>query len=151
MNDYLYYIYAGCKWPPQRITGDSYEIFNFGRPLPSSKENSWNSEFRIEWNKDNLQQLVDLAPKYTWAEIGDELGVTAFTARNRYQTLVRQGKAPQICKTKRWAEDEIEYLIAHFNDNYKSLSKKLKRGTQAIAWKIRDLKLPRDGYTIDED
>jgi len=152
------YQYASCTWPPQRVTdplfgfyNKSFEIFNFGRPLPCPTENAWNTEFKTEWTEERVQVLIKMAPNYKWSEIGEAIGVTASTVKSKHQELVKKGLTKKLNKTKRWTLEEITYLSEHYNDSYKSLTKKLNRKYNAIAWKIRDLKLPRDGFTIYED
>jgi len=148
------YRYKGCKDPPQRITGDSYELFNFGRSLPPTKNEE---RFRVKWTAEKDKELISLAPNKSWKELADHFITTSSSVLVHYRLLVRRGLAPPLSKQREWTEEQIEYLRTHVNDPYKSLVAALDKHETTIWAKIKELglthtkKLPTNSWKPEEE
>ena len=116
------YRYAGCRWPPQRITGDAY-----ARLMGIDHEEHYDDivEFRVKWTPENNEYLIELVEEgKTWAEIADIFHAIEVNLRLHYARLVKN-KLKKVTKneafkpmekvTKNEVFKPMKYVIANLN------------------------------------
>ena len=139
----IQYMYEGCKDPPQKITGDAYRIFNFGRPLPPSTESNGNSEFKVTWTDEKNDLMIRSIHTKSWNELAEMFDITPVAARQHYANLVKRGLAKKVDKQRDWSRKDLAYIKEHYLDNWGDLCEGLKRSKKAIQWKLMKMGLSR--------
>jgi len=107
------YRYAGCRWPPQRITGDAYI-----RLMGIDHEEHYDdiAEFRVKWTPENNEYLIELVEEgKTWAEIADIFHAIEVNLRLHYARLVKKNESKKIIKNGIVVSGSIEYVAANLN------------------------------------
>ena len=107
------YRYAGCRWPPQRITGDAY-----ARLMGIDHEEHYDDivEFRVKWTPENNEYLIELVEAgKTWTEIADIFHAIEVNLRLHYARLVKKGRTKKVVRTRILTPKLMEYVVANLN------------------------------------
>ena len=107
------YRYAGCRWPPQRITGDAYV-----RLMGLDREEHYDdtAEFRVKWTPENNEYLIELVEEgKAWTEIADIFHAIEVNLRLHYARLVKKGRAKKVVRTRILTPELMEYVVANLN------------------------------------